>query len=563
MKKLFGNNIVQSYARGMSVLVVDYDTPSLMYQASLLEQCYYKVATTELASVALSMIQQDKDRFKLVLANVHMPDMDCLSFLRVILKEHIPVILLAPQRNLKLARRVLTEGASFFLEKPISLDDVKYLWQHIYKMGRQPSKKTDQKEDQEILMNLGNASDQAAKINFQAGGSDLLIRNTYNYNNKLRGVADAVLDELRLRESLRSTTYTQQYTKENYKLHAQGGLLKTKRILMNDDVEEDQKEKRIKSDDHFVIKSEDQTLTSNDDERKKTDKSSNQKKSGGGRRNLWTPELHNKFVAAISALGDKKARPKKILRWMNVPDLTMRQVASHLQKYKAQVRRIYEASTTTVPIVVSRPPGRKTTGSSSNTFDKIGLFTSRLGHGHFVIPGMTRAADFAPGKYNLGSSGNVYNASKSVPTSFTAPPADPAQPEHKHFVIPGNYNLDSSGNMFNEGKSVPAFTAPSADPAPPVCPLNQDQQPSIDYDDVMKFLDEDQEEEFKGLDSGLNPDDVDRFCEWLANDLLGENAQIKFLNLAITDIVSYEFGIDYSIFEFGRRRDEVGLVVNP
>ncbi|KAK4841430.1 hypothetical protein QYF36_004295 [Acer negundo] len=399
-------------------------------------------------------------------------------------------------------------------------------------MGRQPLKKPDQKEDREILMNHGNASDQAAKINFQAGGSDLLIRNTYNYNNKLRGVADAVLDELRHRESLRSTAYTQQY--ENYKFHAKGGLLKTKRILMNDDVEEDQKEKRIKSDDHFVIKSEDQTLISNDDERKKTDKSSDQKKSGGGRPNLWTPELHNKFVAAISALGDKKARPKKILRWMNVPDLTMRQVASHLQKYKAQVRRIYEASTTTVPKVVSRPPGRRTTGSSSNTFDTVDLFTSRFGHGHFVIPGLTQAANFAPRKYNFG---------KSIPTTFTTPPADQAQPEHKHFVIPGmnqaanfvsgNYNLDNSGNVFNEGKYVPDFIAPLVDPAPLVYTVNQNQQPSIDYDDVIKFLDEDQEKEYKGLDSGLNPDDVDRFCEWLANDLLGENVQTKEVFLVL------------------------------
>ncbi|KAI9169940.1 hypothetical protein LWI28_019877 [Acer negundo] len=310
-------------------------------------------------------------------------------------------------------------------------------------MGRQPLKKPDQKEDREILMNHGNASDQAAKINFQAGGSDLLIRNTYNYNNKLRGVADAVLDELRHRESLRSTAYTQQY--ENYKFHAEGGLLKTKRILMNDDVEEDQKEKRIKSDDHFVIKSEDQTLISNDDETKKTDKSSDQKKSGGGRPNLWTPELHNKFVAAISALGDKR---------------------------------------------------------------------------------LTQAANFAPRKYNFG---------KSIPTTFTTPPADQAQPEHKHFVIPGmnqaanfvsgNYNLDNSGNVFNEGKYVPDFIAPLVDPAPLVYTVNQNQQPSIDYDDVIKFLDEDQEKEYKGLDSGLNPDDVDRFCEWLANDLLGENVQ--------------------------------------
>ncbi|KAM0983525.1 hypothetical protein TB2_010854 [Malus domestica] len=71
-------------------------------------------------------------------------------------------------------------------------------------------------------------------------------------------------------------------------------------------------------------------------------------------RTIWTPELHLKFTVALSALGDKNARPKSILKWMNVPNITLPQVASHLQKYRKQVQEIQEAGTTSLPSL-SRP----------------------------------------------------------------------------------------------------------------------------------------------------------------------------------------------------------------
>ncbi|KAM1326689.1 hypothetical protein ACFX14_011205 [Malus domestica] len=71
-------------------------------------------------------------------------------------------------------------------------------------------------------------------------------------------------------------------------------------------------------------------------------------------RTIWTPELHLKFTAALSALGDQNARPKSILKWMNVPNITLPQVASHLQKYRKQVQEIQEAGTTSLPSL-SRP----------------------------------------------------------------------------------------------------------------------------------------------------------------------------------------------------------------
>ncbi|XP_009607454.1 two-component response regulator ARR14 [Nicotiana tomentosiformis] len=55
---------------------------------------------------------------------------------------------------------------------------------------------------------------------------------------------------------------------------------------------------------------------------------------------IWTPQLHLKFLKAINALGDeKKAQPKALLKLMNVPNLTHRHVASHLQKHRLRVMR--------------------------------------------------------------------------------------------------------------------------------------------------------------------------------------------------------------------------------
>ncbi|KAG9451335.1 hypothetical protein H6P81_011300 [Aristolochia fimbriata] len=49
----------------------------------------------------------------------------------------------------------------------------------------------------------------------------------------------------------------------------------------------------------------------------------------------WTPELHQRFVDAVSQLGGPdKATPKTVMRVMGIPGLTLYHLKSHLQKFR-------------------------------------------------------------------------------------------------------------------------------------------------------------------------------------------------------------------------------------
>ncbi|XP_011078282.1 two-component response regulator ARR14-like [Sesamum indicum] len=120
--------------RGLRVLLVDNDTASLLDVASKLEDYSYSATTTELATVALSILGQRKDQFDLVMVDTNIPEMDIFKFIESVqLIKDFPIILMSSELNKNVVEEAMSKGACFFLKKPISAKNLKNVWQHVYR----------------------------------------------------------------------------------------------------------------------------------------------------------------------------------------------------------------------------------------------------------------------------------------------------------------------------------------------------------------------------------------------------------------------------------------------
>ncbi|KAL0380809.1 UNVERIFIED_CONTAM: Two-component response regulator ORR26 [Sesamum angustifolium] len=125
---------VPTRLRGLRVLLVDNDTTSLLDMASKLEDYSYSATTTELATVALSILGERKDQFDLVMVDTNIPEMDFFKFIESVqLIKDFPIILMSSELNKNLVEEAMSKGACFFLKKPISAKNLKNVWQHAYR----------------------------------------------------------------------------------------------------------------------------------------------------------------------------------------------------------------------------------------------------------------------------------------------------------------------------------------------------------------------------------------------------------------------------------------------
>ncbi|XP_057503834.1 two-component response regulator ARR12-like [Actinidia eriantha] len=127
---------------GMRVLAVDDDPICLKLLETLLRKCQYHVTTTSQAIMALKLLRENKNNFDLVISDVHMPDMDGFKLLELVgLEMDLPVIMLSAYGDTKLVMKGISHGACDYLLKPVRIEELKNIWQHVIRR-----KKTDSKD---------------------------------------------------------------------------------------------------------------------------------------------------------------------------------------------------------------------------------------------------------------------------------------------------------------------------------------------------------------------------------------------------------------------------------
>ncbi|XP_012435685.1 two-component response regulator ARR1 [Gossypium raimondii] len=131
------SNMNNVYA-GVTVLLVDGDSTCVIILSKMLRSFGYKVVTTKRATDALCIIRDQQHKIDLVLTEACLHDMDKYELLETIRNiSSLPIIVMSTDYDRNAVLGSLFKGAALHLEKPITMDDIKNLWQFTLIKGRE------------------------------------------------------------------------------------------------------------------------------------------------------------------------------------------------------------------------------------------------------------------------------------------------------------------------------------------------------------------------------------------------------------------------------------------
>nr|GEU84048.1 hypothetical protein [Tanacetum cinerariifolium] len=127
----------------LKVLVIDNDLDSLLHLTEILTSFQYQATTCSLPSKALALIKEDKNKFDIVVTEVHFSsDITGVEFLEIIVcKTELPVVMIFWYVLKQLSALytisvdTITEcgmkGACTCILKPAKKEVIQFLWQHV------------------------------------------------------------------------------------------------------------------------------------------------------------------------------------------------------------------------------------------------------------------------------------------------------------------------------------------------------------------------------------------------------------------------------------------------
>ncbi|GER27667.1 response regulator 1 [Striga asiatica] len=142
-----GDGVSDQFPAGLRVLVVDDDPTCLRILEKMLKNCFYEVTKCSRAEIALKLLRDNKDGFDIVISDVHMPDMDGFKLLEHVgLEMDLPVIMMSADDSKNVVMKGVTHGACDYLIKPVRMEALKNIWQHVVRKKKYEWKEKEQEQ---------------------------------------------------------------------------------------------------------------------------------------------------------------------------------------------------------------------------------------------------------------------------------------------------------------------------------------------------------------------------------------------------------------------------------
>ncbi|KAK1409523.1 hypothetical protein QVD17_36049 [Tagetes erecta] len=123
--------------RSLKVLLVEDDDSTRQVVSALLHNCSYEVTAVANGLEAWKLLTDLNKQIDLVLTEVVMPYLSGIGLLSKIMnlvpRKNIPVIMMSSDDSMGIVFNCLSKGAVDFLVKPIRKNELKNLWQHVWR----------------------------------------------------------------------------------------------------------------------------------------------------------------------------------------------------------------------------------------------------------------------------------------------------------------------------------------------------------------------------------------------------------------------------------------------
>ena len=261
---------------------------------------------------ALKTLRERRDDFDIVLSDVHMPDMDGFKLLEAVALElDVPVMMMSANSATEVVLRGIIHGAVDYLLKPVRIEEIRNIWQHVVRRRRGDGTVQD-------LLDPQSSGGRGAASEGSQGSKDAGERG--GAGKKGNSSAKGASAKKRGADALAANDSGETNSGSGKARNGKGGK--------------------------------NQGADGDEGNGKGADGGAGPQNGSGGRgehedssalkkpRVVWSAELHQQFVTAVNQLGIDKAVPKRILDLMGVQGLTRENVASHLQKYRLYLKRL-------------------------------------------------------------------------------------------------------------------------------------------------------------------------------------------------------------------------------
>ncbi|KAG7980466.1 hypothetical protein I3843_05G183800 [Carya illinoinensis] len=157
----------------LRVLLVEADDSTRQIIAALLRKCSYRVAAVPDGLKAWEILKRRAHNIDLILTEVDLPSISGFALLTLIMEheicKNIPVIMMSSQDSVSTVYKCMLRGAADYLVKPIRKNELRNLWQHVWRRQSSNVGKNDPQDESVGQENAEATSENNAASNRSSG----------------------------------------------------------------------------------------------------------------------------------------------------------------------------------------------------------------------------------------------------------------------------------------------------------------------------------------------------------------------------------------------------------